>query len=407
MNKKENYLGALLIIGGLFFIFGFLTWVNATLITFFKKAFSLSHTESYLVTFASYISYTVAAIPASMVLKKTGFKNGMSIGLLIMGLGSLIFVPAAWIASYPLFLVGLFMTGIGLTVLQTAANPYVTILGPISSAARRISFMGIANKTAGICSQILFGGLLLSGVVYATPLEELDKVVTPYLVLFIVFVVLAGLLKLTKALPEAQEENNLIAESPGEEPVLKTSVFQYPNLVLGVLALFCAEGLEVIAVDTVINYGVSLGFPETDAMVFGSYALAAMMLGYLLGVLLIPRYISQQSFLKLSTVLGLVFTVFIVCTTGYTSVLFIAALGLVNAILWPAIWPLALHGLGSHTKTGAALLIMGVCGGAILPLVYGYLADRAGSTQQGYWIMIPLYAYVLYFAAFGHRKRSW
>jgi FHS family L-fucose permease-like MFS transporter len=405
MDKKNNYVSAMLIIGLLFFIFGFVTWVNGTLITFFKKAFQLDNTGSYLVTFASYISYTVMAIPASLVLKKTGFKNGLSLGLLIMGVGSLLFIPAANIASYPLFLVGLFTSGIGLTVLQTAANPYVTILGPRESAAQRISFMGIANKSAGIVSQILFGTLLLGGVASDTTESELGKVIVPYFVLFVIFVVLAILIKLSKGLPEVNEEaeEELITTST----IAKTSIFQFPNLVLGVLALFCAGGVEVIAVDTIINYGISLGFPEKTALVFGSYSLGAMMLGYLLGTILIPRFISQENYLKFSSLLGIASTVVAILTTGYTSILCIAVMGFANAILWPAIWPLALRGLGKFTKTGGAMLIMSVCGGAIFPLVYGSLADITNDTRRAYLMMVPLYLVILYFSVSGHKKNNW
>ena len=409
MNKKENYLNALLIIGLLFFIFGFVTWVNGTLITFFKKAFQLDNTGSYLVTFASYISYTVAAIPASVALKKTGFKNGLSLGLLIMGVGALLFIPAANIASYPLFLVGLFTSGIGLTVLQTAANPYVTILGPRNSAAQRISFMGIANKSAGIVSQIIFGTLLLSGTTESTTEGELGKVIVPYWILAAIFVLLALLIKFSKGLPEVSEEETEEA-SPASStlPLLaKTSIFQFPNLVLGVVALFCACGVEVIAVDTIINYGISLGFPEKTALVFGSYSLGAMMLGYLLGTILIPRFIAQDNYLKLSALLGIGSTLLTLFTAGYTSVAFVAVMGFANAILWPAIWPLALRGLGRFTKTGSALLIMSVCGGALFPLLYGSLADSAHDTRQAYWMMIPLYLVILYFAVAGHKKNNW
>jgi MFS family permease len=165
MQENKNYTGPLIIIGLLFFVFGFVTWVNGTLISFFKNAFGLSNANSYLVTFAFFISYTIMAIPSSFVLKKVGFKKGMSIGLAIMAIGTFTFVPAAKAESYPLFLVGLFTIGIGLTLLQTASNPYATILGPRESAAQRISILGIANKTAGIISQKIFGGILLAGSV--------------------------------------------------------------------------------------------------------------------------------------------------------------------------------------------------------------------------------------------------
>jgi len=405
-NKNNNYLVPLIIIGILFFVMGFVTWVNGTLIAFFKKAFSLDNASSYLVTFAFFISYTLMAIPASMVLKKTGFKNGMSLALLVMAGGTLIFIPAAELASYNLFLVALFTIGIGLTVLQTASNPYVTILGPRESAAQRISIMGIANKTAGIISQVVVGQLLLAGAASVDPKDELDKVVVPYLVLTGVLVGLALLIRMSKGLVEVSEEE----EAPVASQVVaveKTSIFQFPNLVLGVLALFCYVGVEVIAGDTIISYGVSLGFAEEEARNFGTYTLWGMMLGYVLGIILIPKYVSQQSYLRFSAILGILVTVVAIFSTGFTSVLCIAVLGFANAVIWPALWPLALSGLGKFTKIGSALLIMGISGGAIMPLVYGGIADSIGSTQNAYWIMLPLYIFILYFGLFGHKKRSW
>jgi FHS family L-fucose permease-like MFS transporter len=404
-NKNNNYLAPLFIIGILFFVMGFVTWVNGTLITFFKKAFSLDNTSSYLVTFAFFISYTLMAIPSSYVLKKTGFKKGMSVGLLVMAVGTGIFIPAAEMASYTLFLIGLFTIGIGLTVLQTASNPYVTILGPRESAAQRISIMGIANKCAGIISQVLVGSLLLSGVSAVNPVDELDKVVVPYIVLTATLIGLALLILLSKGLVEVSEEEEEVKTEV--TAVQKTSVFQFPNLILGVIALFSYVGVEVIAGDTIINYGVSLGFAEEEARLFGTYTLAAMMFGYILGIILIPKYVKQQSYLMFSAVLGVVVTLVAIFSSGFTSVLCIAILGFANAVIWPALWPLALSGLGKFTKIGSALLIMGISGGAIMPLVYGGIADSIGSTQNAYWVMLPLYAFILYFGLFGHKKKSW
>ncbi len=407
MQENKNYTGPLIIIGLLFFVFGFVTWVNGTLISFFKNAFGLSNANSYLVTFAFFISYTIMAIPSSYVLKKVGFKKGMSIGLAIMAIGTFTFVPAAKAESYPLFLAGLFTIGIGLTLLQTASNPYATILGPRESAAQRISILGIANKTAGIISQKVFGGILLAGSVAGaaiSPKTELAKVITPYLILTVVLIILAVLILLSKGLPEVSEEQESV---DGTKSTNKTSVFDFPNLVLGLIALFCYVGVEVIAGDSIISYGISLGFSTEEASQFGTYTLWLMMLGYVLGIVLIPKYVSQQTWLKLSSIFGIIITIFALVTTGFTSVLCIAILGLANAIMWPAIWPLAIDGLGKFTKTGSAWLIMMIAGGAILPLVYGSLADYLHSSQTAYAIMIPLYGFVLYFAMLGYKKKTW
>ena len=407
MQENKNYTGPLIIIGLLFFVFGFVTWVNGTLISFFKNAFGLSNANSYLVTFAFFISYTIMAIPSSVVLKKVGFKKGMSIGLAIMAIGTFTFVPAAKAESYPLFLAGLFTIGIGLTLLQTASNPYATILGPRESAAQRISILGIANKTAGIISQKVCGGILLAGSVAGaaiSPKNELAKVITPYMILTGVLIILAVLILLSKGLPEVSEEQESV---DGIKPTNKTSVFDFPNLVLGLIALFCYVGVEVIAGDSIISYGISLGFSTEEASQFGTYTLWLMMLGYVLGIVLIPKYVSQQTWLKLSSIFGIIITIFALVTTGFTSVLCIAILGLANAIMWPAIWPLAIDGLGKFTKTGSAWLIMMIAGGAILPLVYGSLADYLHSSQTAYAIMLPLYGFVLYFAMLGYKKKTW
>ncbi len=402
MKNQSSNLGSLAIIGMLFFVFGFVTWVNSILIAFFKKTFGLDNTSSYLVTFAFFISYTVMAIPSSWLLKKTGLKKGMSWGLATMALGTALFIPAANLTSYPFFLVGLFVIGIGLTILQTASNPYAAILGPPESAAQRISFLGIANKVAGILSQLIFGGLLL-GTATTDIGESLDKVILPYTIMTGVLVVLA-LLVVYSSLPELDEADS--ATSGDEIQVVRTSVWQYPNLVLGVLALFLYVGVEVIAGDTIINYGKSLGFAEADAKHFTTYTLYGMLAGYIIGILCIPRFITQQRALAISAVVGTIFTLIAVFSSGFTSVLFIALLGIANALMWPAIFPLSIAGLGRFTKIGSALLIMGIAGGALLPLLYGSLADSIG-TQKAYYLCLPCYLYILYYALSGYKKRSW
>ena len=404
-NKPSSSNLPIIIIGVLFFIFGFVTWVNGTLIAFFKKAFGLDNSSSYLVTFAFFISYTVMAIPSAEILKRTGFKRGMSLGLGIMAVGTFIFVPAARMVSYPLFLVGLFTIGLGLTLLQTASNPYVTILGPRESAATRISFMGIANKFAGILGQWIFGGLLLAGsAATLTTEQELAKVEMPYLILTGILVALAVGISRMKDLPEVSEEQD-------DQPKTATSrdrIFAFPNLILGVIALFLYVGAEVIAGDTLINYGKSIGYTEDAAKLFGTYTLVAMLVGYVLGIVLIPKYVSQQRWLGVSAIIGVLLSVAVVLTSGFNSVLCVALLGFANAIMWPAIWPLAIDGLGKFTKIGSALLIMAIAGGALLPLVYGALADitSIGSTYA-YLILVPCYLFIYYYSVRGYKIKQW
>lgn len=414
-SRKNDYLIPIIIIGALFFIFGFVTWLNATLIPYLKIACELTSFESYLVAFAFYISYFIMALPSSAVLRKTGFKNGMSVGLIIMAVGALIFIPAAYTRTYGLFLTGLFVQGTGLTILQTASNPYVTILGPIDSAAKRISIMGVANKFAGILSPIILGAVVLTGIDdLVIDLEQMDavakaaeldilaqKVILPYLIMAGVLVLLAALIRFS-TLPEVDQEDE-DADSVHKSSS-RTSIWQYPYLVLGMFTIFVYVGVEVIAVDTLISYGNFLGFEFAEAKFFASFTLGAMIVGYFFGIIAIPRFISQSKALQYFAMLGVLFSVIAIFTNGYASILMIAALGFANSIMWPAIWPLAIDGLGKFLKIGSAMLIMGIAGGALLPLVYGALADvQSIGSQQAYWIMVPCYLFILFFAMKGHK----
>lgn len=432
VNAKSSII-PMVIIAGLFFILGFVTWINGALIPFMKTINELTDAQSYLVASASYISFVVMALPASWIINKVGYKKGISLGLFIVGIGALVFIPAANARTYWIFLFAIFVQGTGMAILQTAVNPYITILGPIESAAKRISIMGIANKVAGALGSLIFGALLLSGIdevneqllsvgetEKATLLDTMaDSVITPYLVLAVVLFVLAFLL--TKApLPqvEADETEDL---TPGK--TAKTSIFQFPHLWIGVFALFVYVGAEVIAGDTIISYGISLGFTGEEAKFFTTYTLLAMVATYALGVVLIPKYITQGTALKISAVLGIIFSICIISTTGFTSVLFVAALGVANALVWPAIWPLTLEGLGKFTKTASALLVMAISGGAIIPPLYGRIVDankadlladgmadavaQSTAATSSYWILIPCYAIILFFAVYGYKIRSW
>jgi glucose/galactose transporter len=423
----------LLIIAALFFIFGFVTWINGALIPFMKTINELTAAQSYLVASASYISFVVMALPSSAILEKTGYRKGMSIGLFVMALGALVFIPAANARTYWLFLVGIFIQGSGMTLLQTAANPYVTILGPIESAAKRISVMGIANKVAGALGSLIFGALLLSGIdevnekisTVSGPEKEVmldnmaNSVYVPYLVMAAVLALLAVLIR-KAPLPHVEAE-------PIKETVQgqseKTSIFQFPQLIFGVVTLFMYVGVEVIAGDSIIAYGLSLGLPVEQAKWFTTFTLFAMVGTYALGVILIPKIISQKTALLLSGLLGIILSLVIVNTSGFTSVLLVASLGIANALVWPAVWPLALDGLGKFTKTAAAFLIMAISGGAILTPLYGRLVDylnevyltggmeesaaMSQSANQGYWILLPAYIIIFLYAVKGHKIKSW
>jgi FHS family L-fucose permease-like MFS transporter len=413
-NKKANN-KAILIIGILFFVFGFVSWMNSVLIPYFKLACSLSTRQAMLVAFAFYISYFIMAIPASAILKKTGLKNGMMLGLFVMAIGALMFIPAAINRTYILFLLGLFIQATGLTILQTASNPYITILGPIESAAKRISIMGICNKVAGAVAP-----LILIHAITKNP-DEIDllhkqlpslslekqavilnglaaRLIVPYIFMALVLVGLGLMVRLSH-LPDIEEQESEFDNDTTQNK--KTNIFQFPYAILGAITIFCAVSVEVLVVDSIINYGQYLGFSFKDAKFFATYTLLIMIVSYFFGSIAIPKFISQRKVLKWSALTGMLFSMMAIIIVDKASVWFICLLGLSNALLWPAIWPLAIDGLGKFTKKASALLIMGVVGGALTPLLYGYISDVA-SPQIGYWLLVPCYLFILFFAVKGY-----
>jgi MFS transporter, FHS family, L-fucose permease len=415
-EQQQSNNSAVFIIGVLFFVFGFVTWLNSTLIPFLKIACELeTDVQAFFVTFAFYIAYFFLGIPASKIIKYTGFKNGMALGLLIMAVGSLVFIPAANARSFAMFLSGLFVQAMGLTILQTASNPYISVIGPIESAAKRISIMGIFNKTAGMLSPLILSAIVLKGAtaletqILSTTdmvkkealLDELaSRVVTPYVIIAIVLAILAFA---TKKSPLPEIDTDKEEDVPAGE-TSKTSVFKFPHLLLGVLCIFLYVGVEVMAGDAIGMYGRSMGMSLDETKYFTIATLFAMLIGYIVGIATIPKIISQQTGVKISAITGIVFTFCAYLTHGYTSIVFVALLGLSNALMWPAIFPLAIAGLGKFTKTGSGLLIMGIVGGGILPLLYSYLKDKIGlNNSLAFFVcMLPCYLYILYYSAYGY-----
>jgi len=426
LTKRDTVI-SIVIIGLLFFIFGFVSWVNAILIPYFKIACELTNFRSYLVTFAFYISYFVMSVPSSYLLKSVGFKKGMMIGFWVMAVGAFIFVPAALSRTYEIFLLGLFSLGTGLAILQTAANPYITVLGPKERAAQRISIMGIFNKGAGILAPLIFAAVVLrvtDSELFSqlatmgeaeknAALDELiRRVIVPYTIVGIVLIGL-GLFVRFSPLPEidTEHENAEVAVANSG----KTSIFQFPHLILGAIAIFIHVGTQVIAIDTIIGYANFMNIGLMEAKIFPSYTLTATICGYISGILLIPKFISQVNMLRICTILGMLFTLLIIFTKGTVtflghtadiSIWFVVLLGLANSLVWAGIWPLALDGLGRFTKLGASIMIMGLCGNAILPLFYGYFADLY-DVHLAYWVLFPCYLYLVFYAVYGHRIRKW
>jgi len=410
----------------MFFVFGFATWINAMLIPYFRIACELTHFQSYLVTFAFYISYLVVSVPSSFLLKKIGFKKGMMLGFWVMAAGAFVFIPAAQTRTYGLFLCGLFLIGIGLSVLQTAANPYVTILGTKERAAQRISIMGICNKTAGIIAPLLLAAAILrpgdnalfQSIQHMDAIEKskvldalIRRVILPYACVGTLLTILGFAVRFSP-LPEIE---NFKDEDAPDSDSLHNSIFSYPHLILGGVAIFLHVGSQILAIDSIISYAQGMGISILEAKVFPSYTLFATICGYLLGITLIPWRISQVHALRFCTLLGVILSLLVVTARGNTyflghhaelSIWFLVLLGFANSMIWAGIWPLALDRLGTHLKLGASILIMGLCGNAIVPLLYGYIADKY-NLQTGYWVLLPCYTYLVFYAFYGYKIKSW
>jgi len=416
---NPNYRLQITIIGLLFAVFGFITWLNSILIPFLKKSCELTDQQSYYVATAFFAAYFLLAMPSSWILEKLGTKNGMAVGLIIMAIGCLMFIPASGARSFPMFLTGLFIQGMGLALLQTAANPYVSIIGPIESAAKRISIMGICNKIAGISANLLFGAMLLKNVdaiqkeietatdanQKMTLLNDLaSRVELPYGVMAVALILIALVIR-SSSLPDIKEKTSDGGEVDTALSKNKTSIFQFPHLLLGALAIFTYVGAEVMAGDLITIYGKNLGFSTDTSKYFTTFGLIGLLLGYGANIILIPKYLKQETWLYISALLGIALTVTSYFVSDHQAVACLAALGFSNAVMWPAIFPLGIKNLGRFTNTGSALLVMGIVGGAIIPPFYGWLYEHhvAGLDFRSAFmaIMVVCYSYILFYAKVG------
>ena len=418
-NKRQYYL-SLAMVGCLFFVFGLVSWVNSILIPYFKIACDLqSGVQTYLVTFAFYIAYLVMTVPASFLLKKVGYKRGAQIGLWIMASGALMFWPAAMTRTYGMFLAALFIIGTSLAILQSVANPFVTIIGHHESAAKRISIMGICNKFAGIIAPLLFAAAvirpqdkeimaaveqgLLTGEAKEQALDQMIQgVIAPYVILA-AFLFVFGFIFYKSPIKDINpDSDNKSVEGTSD----RKSVWAYPYLVLGVVALFCHLGSQQITIATIIEYAQSMGMDLEAAKVFPSYTLACILGGYLLGVIFIPKYISQQKALVVCTITGLILSVLVLLLPVKASIWCVVLLGVPNSLIYAGIWPLAIRGLGKWTTLGSSLLVMALCGNAIVSLLYGLMTDYM-SLQASYWLLIPCFVFMIYYALWGYKIEYW
>lgn len=400
MTKTQRTLVIpLIIIGAMYAILGFSIGINAFFIPFVQQAFNVSTTMSYLIMTATFSAYVIFGVPSGTIIKKVGYKQGITLAFLLIAIGFFVIGYSAHIINFPLFLLALFIIGVGQTLLTGAINSYVTILGPPESAASRICIMGICDKLSFAAASLILA--LFMNLTHV----RINDVIIPFYVItglmaLIAFISYFSPLPELKAIGEDESSDDFIISAYANS---KTSILQFPHLLLGVLAIFFDVGVEIIALGSINDYAAILKLPAPENYVW--YTSGGMVVGYILGVLFIPKVVSQSKALMLSTLLGMVTTILIVSLPIHISIYLVAILGLANSMLWPTIFPLALADLGKFTKRGSSLLVMGIVGGAVLPLLYGYFADIF-SHQFAYLICLPSYLFIFYFALIGNKIRT-
>ena len=398
-SASKGYLFPLVVIGVLFFMIGFALGINGLIIPFLRTALDLTTAESYLVLAATFSTFVIFGYPCGLIIKAIGYKKTMILSFLFFAVGLYLFIPSAENKSFSMFLLASFISGIGNTMLQAAVNPYIPILGPLESAATRMSMMGIANKAAWAIAPIFLGVFLnLSDV-------KLEDIKMPFYFISGIFVVL-GILVAFVPRPEVKaegEDEHDTESSASAYASTKTSIWQFPHLLLGLVSLLCYVGVETLAMASIVDYAKSIGL--ADPQVYTSYTVIGMVAGYLVGVFFIPKYISQEKAMFICAIIGVASSLLVVFLPVHVSIWFVALLGLANSLMWPALWPLAMKDLGKFTKTGSSLLVMAIVGGAIFPLLFGWLADEFGDLQQAYWICFPAYLMIFYYALSGHKIR--
>ncbi len=401
--KQSSVAIALAFVGVMFFAIGFAFGINSFLSPTLNSIFGIKSSLSYLVLGISFVPFLLFAVPATWTIKKIGYKRTMALSFLIFAISFALFILAADFESIAVFLIASFVGGIGNAYLNAAANPYITILGPIESAARRISIMGICNKFAWPAAVLFFSLILKYMGISDTSAMTASDLNFPFYIIIGVFLLL-GIMSLLAPLPEvtaAGEDENSVEDCP--YAANKTSILQFPHAILGALSLFIYTGVETLSLGTAYDYATSIGLENPNT--YSLLPTIGMVAGYICGIIFIPKYISQSMALRICSIIGVVGSLAIVLAPADISVWMILILGLGCSLGSPAIWPLSLKDLGKFTKTGSSLLVMGIAGGAVFPPLYGWLKDDFGA-QQAYWLCLPCFLFILFFSLYGYKIRT-
>lgn len=403
MNQKNKTLLPLAIVGLFFFAIGFALGINSYLMPVLKGSMHISGSASTLLLAATFVPFLLFGIPATACIRAIGYKRTMALSFVIFAIAFGLFILAANQESLVWFLVASFVSGAANAVLQASVNPYVTILGPIESAARRISCMGICNKLAWPVTT-LFITMVIGKGIGETSLGDLYL---PFAIIIAIFLVLA-VIALLAPLPEVKAEGEDEADNDAETMAAgnasgKTSILQFPHLLLGCLALFLYVGVETISLATATGYAKDLGLAGDN---YGFIPSIGMIVGYIAGVALIPKYLSQAAAMRICAIIAVIGSVAVaVVPNPVVSVYCIFFMALGCSLMWPALWPLAMADLGKFTKAGSSLLTMAIAGGAVMPWVQGLVQDAYGY-QASYWVCVPCFLFILYYGFAGYKIRT-
>ena len=387
----------MILIGLMFFVIGFALGINSYLIPLLSNTLGVSSGKSYLIITATFLAFLVFGYPSSFVVSRIGYKYSISLSLILFALGFFLIILSANKENFFIFLLASFVCGTGNTFLQSAVNPYITILGPVESAARRISIMGVCNKLAWPVAPV-FLSIIIGKSIKQVQLIDLNL---PFY-LIIGFFIFLSVFVFSSKLPEI----NAVGEENEEDCLYalhKKNVRQFPHLILGSIALFLYIGAETILLSSIIDYAADIGLKTPEDYAF--LPSIGLILGYISVIILVPRYIRQDKALVISSVITIIGSLLIVLLPVSMSMFSFLFTAFGCSLIWPAIWPLALSDLGKFTKKGASLLVTASIGGAIIPLLFGFLKDEITS-QAAYWILFPCFLFILHYGAVGHKIRN-
>ena len=402
MKEQKNFLIPMAFIGLMFFTCGFALGINSLLVPVLKVSLQVTSMKAYMLIGATFLPFLIFGYPAGMLISKIGYKHTMASAFAMFSLAFAVFILSAKEESFVLFLVASFVCGAANTFLQAAINPYVTILGPTESAARRISIMGMINKLAWPVSP-----LFIAFVVGNSDHIAVADLTKPFAVIIGLFVLLGVIsffapLSEVKAVGEDNKEEDAESQKVSAYANSKHSIFQFPHLVLGSLAIFFYVGAETIVLGTLIDYANELGLSHPEN--YSWIAPICISVGYLSGIIFIPKYLSQTRALQICSLVALAGTALVVFLPGTLSIYCIGIMALGCSLMWPAFWPLALMDLGKFTKEGSSLLTMGLIGGAVITVLFGLLKDIA-DIQWAYSICLVSFAYIVFYAFKGYKLR--